>query len=167
MNIQAKPTKFEDKRVISNLMQLYLHDMSEYDRSDVSADGHYDYKYLDSYWEDPARQAFLITANDQLAGFALVNDYLPIVSDKPGKAIAEFFILRKYRRSGVGNKAAILIFNQYHGDWQVAQENENIPAQKFWEKIVSEYTHRNYNKQLRDDDRWRGPVLLFDSKKEA
>jgi len=121
MNIQLQPAQLKDKPLISNLLELYLHDMSEHDGSNVGQDGRYGYKYLDSYWEEPTRQALLITAVEQIAGFTLVNDFLPVSTTEAGKAIAEFFVLRKYRHSGVGQQAATFVFGQYPGKWQVAQ----------------------------------------------
>jgi len=35
----------------------------------------------------------------------------------------------------------------------------NVPAQKFWRKIISEYTKGNY-KEIQKAD-WEGPIQMF------
>lgn len=59
--------------------------------------------------------------------------------------IAEFFVMRKYRQKGVGKAAAEKIFDQFPGGWEISQWSNNLPAQKFWQKVVAGYTDGNYN----------------------
>ena len=59
--------------------------------------------------------------------------------------IAEFFVMKKYRQKGVGKEVAGRIFDMFPGGWGVSQWTENLPAQKFWGKVVAEYTNGKYN----------------------
>jgi predicted acetyltransferase len=82
---------------------------------------------------------------------------------KDGWVIAEFFILRKYRHKGVGEYIARTIFDQFTGNWQVAQITENIAATAFWRKVIARYTLDNFQEYDLDNDHWRGPIQTFTS----
>jgi predicted acetyltransferase len=54
----------------------------------------------------------LIRADDHLAVSLLLNQWSAL--DLPlDHAVAEFFVLRKYRRAHVGTRAALLLFGRY------------------------------------------------------
>jgi predicted acetyltransferase len=141
MNVEIKQIVYEDKPILQNLMELYQYDFSEFDNSDVNRYGLFGYKYLDNYWTENGRFAFFIITNDKLAGFVLVRQHI-------GKnEIAEFFIMRKFRKRGLGNIVARKVFEMFKGDWQVSRELTNIPAQFFWEKVVGQYTKGVYKRE--------------------
>ena len=77
--------------------------------------------------------------------------------------IAEFFVMRKYRRMGVGRTAAFAAFEQFPGHWEVSQIFQNLPAQHFWRKVIAEYTHGNYREVVLDNEVWQGPVQTFEN----
>ncbi|MDM5315145.1 GNAT family N-acetyltransferase [Fictibacillus sp. b24] len=160
MNIKIEKASVEQKVVLRNLLELYKYDFSEYDPEDVNEHGEYGYKYFDHYWTEPERFPFLITVDDKYAGFALVRkktqDHMTI---EFCFSMAEFFIMKKYRKNGVGKHAATYLFDRFPGKWEVAQIKENIPARKFWVKVISDYTNRNYTEIQRDD--WDGPIQTF------
>ena len=89
----------DDKPVVQQLLELYAHDFSAFNGADVDDHGRYGYRYLDAYWTEPGRHPFLFRVEGRLAGFALVRAGVP-------HDMAEFFVMRKYRRSGVGVDAA-------------------------------------------------------------
>src|SRR4051794_26425212 len=59
-------------------------------------------------------------------------------------SIGEFFVLRNYRRKGIGKFVANRIFNMFPGKWRVSQMEDNQPSKEFWRKVISEYTKRDY-----------------------
>ena len=118
-----------DKSVLRNLLELYLHDFSEMTASDVDEHGLFGYGHLDGYWTEPGRHPFLIRADGRLAGFALVRSGVP-------HDMAEFFVLRKYRRGGVGLLAARALFAMFPGEWQVRQMASNRSATAFWIRAI-------------------------------
>jgi predicted acetyltransferase len=144
-------------------MELYQYDFSEFDGSDLSRMGLFEYPYLDHYWVEPERSPFLVRINGHLAGFVLVARYNYLTGLKDGWVIAEFFILRKYRHKGVGEYIARTIFDQFTGNWQVAQITENIAATAFWRKVIARYTLDNFQEYDLDNDHWRGPIQTFTS----
>lgn len=149
--------------VVGNLMQLYIHDFSEFwfDRpeGDVEADGLYALPdNLNSYWEDADRAALLLKVSDRLAGFALLNGHAH--SGKPVDwNMGEFFILRKYRRSGVGTAAAQAVFGAFPGRWETAVARRNVAAQAFWKRLAESHGEMEALDMSTQD--WNGPIFRF------
>lgn len=118
-----------DRPVVRHLLELYQHDLSEFDDRDVDVHGLYSYPYLDDYWVDADRRPFLIDVDGRWAGFALVRLGPPV-------DISEFFVMRRFRRSGVGREAALQLFRKYPGEWQLRQLASNASAASFWRSII-------------------------------
>ena len=150
------------KSILRHLLELCQHDYSQYNQMEVNEHGLFDYPYLDHYWTEPGRYPFLLKCQAQIAGFALVR-VIAEPDQPPLYTMAEFFVLRKYRRQGVGQTAAKAIFTQFPGRWQVCQEAENHPAQLFWHQLIAEYTQGNYTEEEPNSDEWSGPCQTFNS----
>lgn len=163
MNIQVTPASALEKPILRHLMELYQYDFSEFDGTDLSPLGLYDYPYIDHYWVDADRSPFLVRIDGKLAGFVLVARYNYLTGDKDNWVMAEFFILHKYRQRGIGEYAARAIFDRFPGAWQITQINTNQPAIAFWRKVVGRYTHASYQEHTLDNDHWHGVVQAFTS----
>lgn len=144
MRISLSKAFSAENKIFMNLFQLYDHDFSEYLDFDVNDEGKFEpYKYLDEYWIDPDRYPYLIKVDDRIAGFALVRTIRE--GNRRYHSITEFFILRRYRRNGVGKEVAKRIFSIHKGEWEVYQVEKNRPAQSFWNKVINEYTNGKYS----------------------
>jgi predicted acetyltransferase len=163
MKIELIEVKETEKSVLRQLMELYAHDFSEFDAADVNEHGLFGYTYFDYYWTEDTRAPFFIRVDEKLAGFVLINEYCYLVKEAGTKSIAEFFVLRKYRRKGIGKQVAFQVFDKFPGKWEVIQHGENKPSQIFWEAVVAEYTHGNFTKQSVSTDDWDGQALIFDN----
>lgn len=119
-----------------------------------------EYKYLDLYWERPNRFPYFIKVDGKIAGFVLVNSH--VLVQVGGKNVAEFYVLKKFRKGGVGKIAAKKSFAMFPGKWEVRQIVENPIAHIFWNKTISEYTDNNFEEVTMDDENWRGWVQTFD-----
>jgi len=128
-DVRVDPASASERDVVARLLELYAHDFSERNGADVGDDGTYGYRYLDAYWSEPDRHPFLFRVDGRLAGFALVRTGPPI-------DMAEFFVLRKYRRGGIGTDAARAVFARFPGEWQVRQQWENTGAIDFWRRAI-------------------------------
>jgi predicted acetyltransferase len=130
-----------DAAVLGNLLELYVHDMSEaFPSVEVGADGRFGYHQLPKYWSEPERRfAFLIQCRGKLAGFVLATRGSPVSDDPDVLDIAEFFVLRGLRRSGVGARAAGLLWNRLPGRWTVRVSEGNAGAVPFWARVIAEY----------------------------
>lgn len=143
--VDVTQAPIEAKPVLRRLLQLYLYDFTEFTTDDVNAHGEFDYPYLDQYWtpdERETRVPFLITAGGKLAGFALVRR----AGSGPWK-MAEFFVLRRFRRLGVGSRAAAEVFGRLPGAWQVHEIAANAPAQAFWRRVIGAATSGRFEEE--------------------
>ncbi|MHA6298046.1 GNAT family N-acetyltransferase [Devosia sp. CAU 1758] len=96
MTITLRRAMVGDKPAIANLIQLYLHDMTEFMPFPVGPDGRFAYDFLDRFWRCP----YFIMSGDEIAGFALVVDECPLTGRAPCWFMAEFFVLKAYRGRG-------------------------------------------------------------------
>jgi predicted acetyltransferase len=153
-----------DSTLIENLMQFYLYDFSELlPGVRVGADGRFPPMSLSAYWQDAWRHPRLIRVDGQLAGFALVQRGGRISQDPDVWDVCEFFVMRQYRRQGVGADAALELFEQFRGRWEVRQIHANSAATYFWRAVIARHTDEQYSESTYDDERWRGPVQSFDN----
>ncbi len=130
--ITLRPAAPADKPVIANLIQLYLHDMTEFMPFPVGADGRYEYDFLDRFWRHP----YLIMSGDEIAGFALVIDECPLTGRSPCWFMAEFFVLKAHRKQGVGKTAMDVAMAAHPGHWHVAVPHANRAAGAFWRRAL-------------------------------
>lgn len=164
MEVELVPAEKQDKSVVRNLMELYLYDFSEFAGDDVDEHGLYGYNRLDHYWTEPGRYPFLFRVDGAWAGFALVSSFSYFgVTRQDVYAFAEFFVMRKYRRRGVGSRMARALFKRFPGRWEIAEMPENIAAQAFWRRVIGEFTSGRYEEHVLANDQWHGPVQVFDS----
>ena len=126
----------DDAPVLLNLLELYSHDFSEFCSVAIGEDGKFGYKGLDEYWSLPERHPFIIKADGQLAGLALVRRGSPISGDPGVWDMTEFFVLRGYRRRGVGTLAAREVWRRFPGSWQVCIMQSNSIAGLFWQHAL-------------------------------
>jgi predicted acetyltransferase len=165
-DIDLAPARADEKPVLANLMQLYTHDFSEHwagmPDGELQDDGRFPaYPYLDTYWSDPARVPLFIRCEGALIGFALVND-VGHGSRPVTRNMAEFFIVRKHRRGGMGMAAARAIFSRWPGTWEAAIARRNVAALAFWRKAIA--GHPLVSAIEEEDiksDAWNGPVIRF------
>jgi len=134
----AAPT---DAGLLANLLELYIHDLSEVFPVELGTDGRFGYEKLPCYWSEPDRRfPFLIPDDGRLAGFVLVTRGVLPSNDPDVFDIAEFFVLRRYRRLGVARRAAFLVWDRFPGRWSVRVSEGNVGAIPFWTSAVAEYT---------------------------
>ena len=148
--------------VLERLAQLYMYDFSEHAHGDVTDEGRFPYMNLDEFFRRDVHHEFFIRADGQLAGFALV--YEGDAFRDPDERVwwmEEFFVMRKYRKLGVGERVATQLFEKFGGTWEVGQVPTNTGAQAFWRKVIGRYTGGDYEEFVLDDERWRGPVQYF------
>lgn len=138
--LQIIPARLEQKPVLANLLELYMHDFCDFLNVEIRDDGRFGYKELDLYWSDLDRHPFLAYVDTKLAGFALVKGVRTGPDTTIGWDMAEFFILRSFRRRGIGAGVAEAIFRKFPGSWEVRVMDSNRPAQSFWRKAIAEFT---------------------------
>lgn len=165
MTVMVTEASAADEPVLQHMVQLYTHDFSELwagtDRGDLLPDGRFAAYALEEYWTRPAWRAMLLWCNGRLAGFALVNDGGH--SGEPTDCnMAEFFVLRKYRRQGVGRLAAEAIFSQMPGRWEVAVARKNTDALAFWRRTIEGAAGITGTYEIDvNNDKWNGQIIRY------
>lgn len=163
--VQVERASADQRPAIAQMMQLYIHDFSEHwagtERGELQADGRFAPYPLDAYWTEPERIPLLIHADGHLAGFALINRHAHsgLAADR---CVAEFFVVRKHRRAGVGQLAAREIFSRWPGLWEAAVARRNTGALGFWRQAVAGHPGVSDIEEIdaRSED-WDGPILRF------
>ncbi len=122
---------------VSNLFQYYIYDLSECMGWPPNDDGCFfvddSVTGLSDYWNRPDHFPYLIFVDGEVAGFSLVRKYPGNVDEFD---MGQFFVLRKYKRKGIGQKAFELTVRKHQGKWLTRVLPDNTQAKKFWEKTV-------------------------------
>ncbi len=129
--VSLEPVTERERSLLANLLQLYIHDFSSMRPFELADDGRYPYRYFDAYFTEPERHAWIIRHGDALAGFAMVR-----ALEDGRHEVSEFFVVRAHRQSGVGRRAAALIFEQLPGRWEVRHDLDNDEASVFWPAVI-------------------------------
>ncbi|MBI5290234.1 MAG: GNAT family N-acetyltransferase [Chloroflexi bacterium] len=169
MKLEVVSATLDHKHIVSNLAQLYVHDFMDLGGKEAMDEhGLFPRHWLDKWWAETARYPFLIRADDNWAGFALVRDLAQSTAARASLIeMSEFFVVRGYRRNGVGAMVARELFSLFPGKWQVRVLRANVPAQPFWRGVISSYTGGAFEERQSNDEEWRGLVFTFDSQNQT
>lgn len=141
--IQVLPGTDADLPVVENLARFYVYDFTEFTGWQCPESGLFggcDDLFDD--WRAGTNKPFVIRVGGELAGFAGVKDL-----DGPDGIehdVQQFFILRKFRRRGVGRHVAIHLFETHPGRWRIRQLAANTPALAFWRTIIGDYAANHF-----------------------
>ncbi|MFT4713055.1 MAG: putative acetyltransferase [Candidatus Azotimanducaceae bacterium] len=127
----------EQKNLVINLMQFYLYDFTEFVSVERNDDGLFCYPYLNHYWQEPDRHPFLISVDSEPAGFALVREVLNPETNEIAFDMAEFFVMKMFRRQNVGNEAVQTLCASMQGNWLVRVMGNNHRAYHFWKSALN------------------------------
>jgi predicted acetyltransferase len=139
-HIELIPAAPEQAPLLANLLELYAHDFSEFHDVEPGADGRFGYKHLPLYWSEPGRHPFLVGMDGKTAGLVLVKRGSEISADESVWDMAEFFVMRRYRRRGIGTETAHEVWRRFPGLWEVRVIRSNHPAHHFWERAIAAFT---------------------------
>jgi predicted acetyltransferase len=143
-DVELVPLTDENRPVVERLWQLYKHDLSEFRDSHPGTDGMFKPGHLPYYFGEPDRCGFLIRAGGNLAGFVLVGG----VVQEP-RHIGEFFIARSARRRRIGYAVANRLLRMYPGRWEIAFQEENPKAARFWRQVATDAAGSNWQEEGR------------------
>jgi len=162
-HVELIPATPDQQSILANLLELYIYDFSELHNLELGPDGRFGYKNLPLYWLEPHRHPFLLTLNGKLAGFILVKRGSEISGNETVWDMAEFFILRGHRRSGVGNAAAHEVWKRFPGQWEVRVMESNHAASHFWQHAITKFVGKPIQPALieKNDRQWH--LFSFES----
>jgi len=144
-----------DRVPIFRMLEFYQHDLSDIWDQDLGANGEFGYE-LSRYWHTQECHSFVATVAGHYAGFALVDRSVKL--GVSGHWMDQFFVMRKYRRSGVGTTLAKGTFAALRGAWEVGEMLNNQGAQSFWRKVISQYTGGAFVEHKLLGGAWEGYV---------
>lgn len=162
-HIEIVPASVEQAPILANLLELYAHDFSEFMDLELDEDGRYGYEHLSRYWREPHHYPFLVKVDGKLAGFVFVQRATPEAGDEHVWDVAEFFIVRGYRRLGIGIKAAHEVWRKFPGRWQVRVMDRNQKAKAFWARAVNEFIGSEVNPTTFEKDGHHWHLFSFES----
>lgn len=149
MQIELISTDVEQLPLIRNLYQFYAYESSDWEQEDIEVDGRFyiHEPHLQRYWQEPDWSAQLILVDGFIAGFLLIER-----SELPGIEALEFadlFILKKYRRQGIGRALVQQVIVAGGGSWLVSFYEQDTLARQFWQCLLAELPLRSCER-LRD-----------------
>ncbi len=131
MKIDITEATRNDEPLLERLFQLYQYDFSEIMGGDVEDDGVFRYISLGDVWEDDLVHAYIARVEGLLAGVALLIERSHFSGDPDVTFMDEFFVMRRYRRAGVGSEFATRRFEMFPGRWEVAEVAPNTDGAAF------------------------------------
>jgi predicted acetyltransferase len=137
-------TTKRERQVAGRLWQLYRHDLSEFRDYLPDEDGLYETGRLSAFFDDPDRGGYLIHAGRGLAGLALIRG----LAQEP-RVMGEFFVVRAARRQRVGHEAAARLLRLHPGRWEIAFQEENPGAARFWRRVAADVAADAYREERR------------------
>jgi predicted acetyltransferase len=127
--IRVRVGELADKPVLRQLLEFNAYEFSRFTDADLDEHGRFGYLYLDHYWTEPDRLPYLIIVGTSIAGLALVRTSSP-------HSMAEFLVMPKYRRAGVGTAAAREVLAALPGPWEIHELPGNEAAARFWRQAI-------------------------------
>jgi len=164
MHLELRKANPEDFPALQQMLELYQYDISDIYLQDTDAEAKYGYN-LDRHRQDQRFHAHVALEGSQYIGFALVAP--AIVTRKEGSWLVQFFILKRYRRSGAGRALALHVFQIYPGLWEVGQMPANHAAQAFWLQVIGTATAGAFVELQVTEGWWQGVVQQFDARAAA
>ncbi len=159
MATECRVARPEDFPALAQMLELYQHDLSDIWDQDLDASGRFGYD-LSRHQAGTRFHAHIAIQHGHYAGFALVAP--AIVTRTEGCWMEQFFVLKKYRRAGVGAALAQHVLQSHPGPWEVGQMEANLPAQAFWRRVIGQITGGAFVELKVTQGWWLGVVQQFD-----
>ena len=164
MRLEVIPATPEQAPVLENLLELYIHDFSEFLDIEPGPDGRFGYPGLPLYWSESGRRAFLVWMGGKPTGFVLVKRGSEISGNESVWDMAEFFVVRGHRRRGEGTEIADQVWRLLPGLWEVRVMQSNRAALHFWERAIAAFTGAPIQPALVEKGSQSWQVFSFESR---
>ena len=138
MQIELARAGSSDAGLIKTLLDEYLRELSRHREVPIGATDSASYPYLDAYWSESDRHAYIIQCGGRAVGFALIRDLI-----STGSAIhqfAEFYVRPESRRLGIGCRTVLVLWKRFPGQWELQVHARNSAAVQFWEACIEAAT---------------------------
>ena len=164
MALQIRKAMSHDFPGLQQMLELYQYELSDIWPQDTNAAVQYGYN-LERHRQGERFHAYVALDGSQYVGFALVAPAM--VTLKAGHWMEQFFILKRFRRSGAGCALATHVFRSHPGEWEVGQMPSNVTAQAFWRSVIGKATSGAYVEVRVTEGWWQGIVQQFHVQTQA
>jgi len=147
MDFEVIPATLEALPIFVRLWPLYQYDLSVVGGVLTNSEGLFedegavniDYANdLRVWFQRPGHLfPYLIRVDGRAAGFAMIGG---APSNSPKGAdffVHEFFLMRPFRGQGVAAGVMAQLFTRHRGKWELWVIPENVPALRFWRKVIT------------------------------
>jgi predicted acetyltransferase len=141
----VRPATPADRPAVERLWLLFRHDLSEFGGQLPNLDGMFRSERLESAFSGDVDWApYLFSLGDHPVGFAFVRGL-----SGPTRVLNSFFVVRGVRRSGVGLRAVREVVARHPGEWEIAFQDANVGAVRFWRRVAVELAGDGWEEERR------------------
>lgn len=143
--LTVRPATPADRPTVERLWLMFRHDLSEFGGQLPNPDGTFRSERLEAAFSGSADWApYLISRGEQPLGFAFVRGL-----SGPTRVLNSFFVVRGVRREGVGLAAVRNVVARHPGAWEVAFQDDNPGAVRFWRRVAEELAPGEWREERR------------------
>ena len=158
MVLELRKAQPHDFPALQQMLELYQYELSDIWLQDADSEAKYGYD-LQRHKQGERFHAHVALEESQYVGFALVAP--AAVTRKEGSWMEQFFIIKRFRRSGAGYALALHVLGSHPGAWEVGQMPLNHAAQAFWRNVIAKLTSDAYVEVQVTEGWWQGVVQQF------
>ncbi len=155
MVVHLTPITSDNFAVLERLFSFYVYEFSQITQLGPDNQGDYPYNpQLIAPYRQPTQDqlGYFIVCADKLAGFALIQ------KAQQHYDVEQFFVVKKFTRQGVGQRAFSQIVTLHPGHWQIRVLLQNTGAQKFWRSAIQANVDTRY---IHNQELERGQTMDF------
>jgi predicted acetyltransferase len=143
--ISVRRTRAADRPMVERLWLMFRHDMSEFGGQLPNPDGTFRTERLVAAFDDPNWACYVFAGpEDRPVGFAIIRGL-----GGPVRVLNSFFVVRSVRRTGIGLQAVGVIFAEHPGSWEIAFQDANAAAVRFWHRVAKEFAGNDWSEERR------------------
>jgi predicted acetyltransferase len=143
--LTVRPTTPADRPTVERLWLMFRHDLSEFGGQLPNPDGTFRSERLEAAFSGSVDWApYLISRGEMPLGFAFVRGL-----SGPTRVLNSFFVVRGVRREGVGLAAVRSVVARHPGEWEVAFQDDNAGAVRFWRRVAEELDPGGWSEERR------------------
>ncbi|USB33391.1 GNAT family N-acetyltransferase [Paenibacillus sp. YPG26] len=139
--MQIVKVETTQKLILKHLIALFLHDLSEFNPGQElnQKNGLFEFDEFEWFFEKDGLTPYFIIYDNHIVGFILIQSDPFINPELYDYLVNSFFILKKYRKRGIGKQAAHQLFQRLPGRYVIGQLSNNDPAIAFWKSVYHHY----------------------------
>ncbi|MFI9803550.1 GNAT family N-acetyltransferase [Streptomyces sp. NPDC052301] len=143
-DVSVRLATAEDRPTVERLWLMFRHDLSEFYGVLPGADGTFRSDRLEHAFTAPGWLPYLLVCGERPAGLAFVRGL-----DGPVRVLNSFFVVRGARRRGIGLHAVREVLGRHPGPWEIAFQEDNRAAVRFWQRVADDVAQDAWTRELR------------------